>query len=225
MYYYQNPESIILSFDLFGYAFCLWEGLYSLSLPSYFGSIVKRFITPACHAGVRSSTLRGAVHLQSKFTRCGTDLLSHVILYWDWVSITLLCVTRYVDYSPPPVGIRRWKPYHVTLCYVIVAYHEYKDNRIDSGWKAGSISCLLFCCMSGLVRKRSWKPLVRKGLQVRILCAALWLWQTWQCSGLWFRLIWVRIPLVTFICAFRIIGSTTGSNPVSQSSSLWGRVR
>lgn len=38
-------------------------------------------------------------------------------------------------------------------------------------------------------------------------------------------LIWVRIPLVTFICAFRIIGSTTGSNPVSQSSSLWGRVR
>ena len=54
-------ESIILSFDLFGYAFCLWEGLYSPSLPSYFGSIVKRFITPACHAGVRSSTLRGAV--------------------------------------------------------------------------------------------------------------------------------------------------------------------
>lgn len=140
----------------------------------------------------------------------------------DWVSITLLCVTRYVDYSPPPVGIRRWKPYHVTLGYVIGAYHQYKDNRIDSDWKVGSVSCLLFCCMSGLVRKRSWKPLVRKGLQVRILCAALWLWQTWQCSGLWFRLIWVRIPLVTFICAFRIIGSTTGSNPVSQSSSLWG---
>lgn len=162
--------------------------------------------------------------LQSKFTRCGTDLLSRVIRQ-DWVSITLLCVTRYVDYSPPPVGIRRWKSYHVTLGYVIVAYHEYKDNRIDSGWKAGLLSCLLFCCMSGLVRKRSWKPLVRKGLQVRILCAALWLWQTWQCSGLWFRLIWVRIPLVTFICAFRIIGSTTGSNPVSQSSSLWGRVR
>ena len=118
-------ESIILSFDLFGYAFCLWEGLYSPSLPSYFGSIVKRFITPACHAGVRSSTLRGAVHLQSKFTRCGTDLLSRVIRQ-DWVSITLLCVTRYVDYSPPPVGISRWKSYHVTLGYVIVAYHEYK---------------------------------------------------------------------------------------------------
>ena len=82
-------ESIILSFDLFGYAFCLLEGLYSPSLPSYFGSIVKRFITPACHAGVRSSTLRGAVHLQSKFTRCGTDLLSHVILYW--IEFRLLC--------------------------------------------------------------------------------------------------------------------------------------
>ena len=143
-------ESIILSFDLFGCAFCLWEGLYSPSLPSYYGSIVKRFITPACHAGVRSSTLRGAVHLQSKFTRCGTDLLSHVILYWDWVSITLLCVTRYVNYRPPQVGIRRWKSYHKDgWALWLGAYYEYKDNRIDSGWKAGLISCFLFCCMSG----------------------------------------------------------------------------
>ena len=146
--------------------------------------------------------------------------------YLDWVSITLLCVTKHVNYRPSQVGIRRWKSYHEdgwTLW--LVACYEYKDNRIDSGKKAGLLSCLLLCCMSGLVRERSWKPLVRKDLQVRILCTALWLWQTWQCSGLWFRLMWVRIPLVTFICAFRIIGSTTGSNPVSQSSSLWRRVR
>ena len=32
-------------------------------------------------------------------------------------------------------------------------------------------------------------------------------------------------PIGHLLCAFRIIGSTTGSNPVSQSSSLWGRVR
>lgn len=146
------------------------------------GSIVKRIITPACHAGVRSSTLRRTVHLQSKFTGCGTDLLSHVILYWDWVSITLLCAIKYVNYRPPQVGIRRWKSYHKDgWALWLGAYYEYKDNRIDSGWKAGLISCFLFfmATWQNWQMLLTWNQWIRKGMWDRDLPLSLWLWQTW----------------------------------------------